>query len=104
MAMASLQTHIESFLSYIVTERGLSPNTAESYRSDLDQFMLIALQRGVRNAEDLLESHVLAWIAQMLAKKAAENTIARRLTALHSFAKYLVIDDVRKDDFMAGIE
>ncbi|HZP83446.1 MAG TPA: tyrosine recombinase [Chthonomonadaceae bacterium] len=102
--MGFLQTHIESFMSYLTTERGLSPHTAEAYRYDLEQFLLIALQRGVRNAEDILESHVLAWIAQMVEQQLAENTIARRLTALHTFAKYLVIDDVRKDDFMAGIQ
>src|SRR5579884_142484 len=101
--MAAIQTHIESFLNYLIVERGLSPETAASYRVDLEQFQIMALQRGARDAEDLLESHVLAWIAQLQAQGLSENTLARKLTALHSFAKYLVIDDVRKDDFMAGI-
>lgn len=102
--MALLETHIENFLDYLIAERGLSPNTAQAYRIDLEQFTLVALQRGARNAEDLLESHALAWIAQMLEKGAAENSIARKMGALHHFAKYLVIENVRKDDFMAGIQ
>lgn len=102
--MADIQTHIEQFLRYIVTERGLSPNTEEAYRMDLNQFMMVALQRGARQAEDLMESHLLAYIAQMVAKGLSESSIARRMGAIHSFAKFLVVDGVRKDDFMAGVE
>lgn len=102
--MGAIATHIEQFMKYLVQERGLSPNTAISYKCDLDQFQLLALQRGARNAEDLIEGHVLAWIAQLEASSAAAATIGRKLTALHSFAKFLVVDDVRKDDFMSGIE
>src|SRR5689334_21702044 len=87
-SMGAIATHIEQFLNYLVQERGLSPNTALSYKCDLDQFQLLVLQRGARNAEDLIEGHVLAWIAQLEESHAAENTIARKLTALHSFAKF----------------
>ena len=102
--MADLDTHIESFLAYALTERGLSPHTVAAYRVDIQQFCMVAMQRGARQAEDLIEGHVLAYIAQLTEKNAATNTICRRLGAIHSFAKYLVIDGVRKDDFMSGIE
>lgn len=102
--MGALQTHIDAFLRYIERERGFSPNTIAMYKIDMAQFALVALQRGAREAEDLIESHVLAWVAQMEAQNAADNTIARKLTALHAFAKFLVIDEVRKDDFMSGIQ
>jgi integrase/recombinase XerD len=59
--------------------------------------------RGARQVEDFIETHVLAWIAQLMEQGAAESSIARKLGALHTFAKYLVIEGVRKDDFMAGI-
>src|SRR5262249_11043278 len=98
--MGNLAIHIEQFLGYLVRERGLSPSTAVSYQCDLEQFQLVALQRGAREAEELIEAHALAWIAQLEANGAADATIARKLTALHSFAKFLIIDEVRKDDFM----
>lgn len=102
--MADLEYHIEAFLAYIVTERGLSLHTAASYRKDLEQFHVVALQRGARLAEDLIEPHVLAWIAQLDSSGVCSATVSRKICTLHSFAKYLVIDDVRRDDFMAGIE
>jgi integrase/recombinase XerD len=102
--MSELQTHIDRFLVYVDAERGMSPNTVMAYKTDMEQFALTALQRGVREAEDLLESHVLAYIAQLQERGISENSIARKVGTVHTFAKYLVIEGVRKDDFMAGME
>ena len=102
--MEELQTHIDRFLVYIDAERGMTERTVEAYKSDMSQFLLAVLQRGVRQAEDLLESHVLSFIAQLQERGIQENTIARKVGTVHTFAKYLVIEGVRKDDFMAGME
>ncbi|MCW3098160.1 MAG: Site-specific recombinase XerD [Chthonomonadaceae bacterium] len=102
--MSELQTHIDRFLVYVDAERGMSPNTVMAYKTDMEQFALTALQRGVREAEELLESHVLAYIAQLQERGICENSIARKVGTVHTFAKYLVIEGVRKDDFMAGME
>ena len=102
--MQTLLDHIDAFLSYIVTERGLSKNTAAAYKTDLEQFSISAMQRGAREAEHLTAAHVMAFTAQLTDAGLAQNSIARRLGAVHSFARYLVIAEVRKDDFMAGID
>ena len=102
--MSELQTHIDRFLIYVDAERGMSPNTVMAYKTDMEQFVLTALQRGVRQAEDLLESHVLSYIAQLQERGISENSIARKVGTVHTFAKYLVIEGIRKDDFMAGME
>lgn len=98
-----LTAYVEEFLSYLAEERGYSLNTVVGYRCDLEQFVQVAMQRGVRRVEELTDIHVLAWIAQMVERKFSENSIARKLGALHSFARYLVIAQARKDDFMAQI-
>lgn len=102
--MADLQTHLEGFLLYLTAERGHSPHTAVNYRCDLEQFFLVAMQRGARDGEDLIEPHVLAFVAHCKGRALSESSIARKLGAIHSFAKYLVVDGVRKDDFASGIE
>ena len=102
--MAQILTDIEGFVSYITTERGLSPNTIVGYRSDLEQFASLSLQRGIRTSEEIQESHVLGWVALLEEQKISPNSIARKFTTLHSFAKYLVIAEVRKDDFMYNLE
>lgn len=102
--MATLDAQIQAFLTYLSAERGMSEHTIKGYGSDLQQFMVLAMQRGARSAEDLIQSHVLAFVAQMIENGLAEASIARKLGAVHSFAKFLIIDQIRKDDFAAGIE
>jgi len=102
--MPELDIHLEGFLVYLTAERGLSQHTVLNYRGDLEQFFLVAMQRGARIAEELVEPHVLAFIAHSKARGLSESSIARKLGAIHSFAKFLVVDGIRKDDFAGGIE
>jgi integrase/recombinase XerD len=102
--MRSIADSIDAFVSYVLAERGHSQHTASAYRVDLEQFALVAMQRGARTDQDLIEAHALAYIAQLNERRLAESTIARKVTALHSFAKFLVVDDARSDDFMSGVE
>lgn len=102
--METLLAHIQGFITYADTERGLSRHTIAAYRTDVEQFAMLALQRGARTAEDLQESHILAWIAQMEAKGRMASSITRRLTSIRAFSKYLVLAGVRPDDFCMYLE
>ena len=95
--MSDLQTNLDGFLLFLTAERGLSPHTATNYRGDLEQFFLVAMQRGARQSEELIEPHILAFIAHAKERGLSESSIARKLGAIHSFAKYLVIDGIRND-------
>lgn len=97
------QTVLARYITYLEAERGVSPNTVVGNKRDVEDFLLIAMQRGAREATDLIEPHVLAFIARLDAKGAADATVTRKIGSLHSFAKFLVIEELRKDDFMAGI-
>ena len=102
--MPELQTALGQFMDYILLERGLSPNTAVAYKYDIEHFFLVAMQRGARQAEDLIESHILAFVAQEMDRGLSNGSVSRKLNSIHAFAKYLVIDEIRKDDFAGGIE
>lgn len=102
--MTDLQTAIQQFVQYITVERGLAETTIVGYRADVEEFCLLAMQRGARHAEELLEAHVLAFLAQCEARNYAAETVIRKLTSVRAFAKFLVIDDLRKDAFTAGIK
>ncbi len=102
--MSNFTTQIEHFEAYLRTERGLAENTILGYVTDVKQFVLFAMQSGARKGEDLIEARVMAWIASLDARGLSSGSVSRKITSLHAFAKYLVIDDIRKDDFMGGIE
>ncbi|MGJ8650753.1 MAG: site-specific tyrosine recombinase XerD [Opitutaceae bacterium] len=90
---------VESFLGWLELERGLSKNTISSYASDLVQCATFLKQEGVADWQAVSESSVSAWTAHLSRKDYARTSQARKLSALRMFAKHLVRENMRKDDF-----
>jgi len=82
-------TYLEDFLGYLRVERQMSPHTLRSYRLDLTQFLEFCSGR----REDLELAQVSyqdlrAFLAAAL-KRNRKTTVARKLSALRTFFKYL---------------
>ncbi|MBN4057159.1 tyrosine recombinase [bacterium AH-315-J21] len=81
------QSHLalEEYLSFLDLERGLSANTVSAYRSDLSAF--IAACRGpVTNSGT---SDVNRFLSTLESQGARPATVARKISAVRSFAAYL---------------
>ncbi len=96
---ASLKADIEDFLAFLRLERGLSGNTEESYENDLGQFAAFLIEQGVTGWEVVDGSAVSQWLMELTDGGYAERSLARKLSALRVFARYLVKEGRRKDDF-----
>ena len=91
---------IERFLSYLRVEKGLSRLTLEAYRRDLMQFA--AAHRG-----SLLEAQT-ADVRKFLDLQSSSGlqgrSLARKISALRSLYKYLLLDGLSKEDPMMVID
>jgi integrase/recombinase XerC len=80
----------DSFLDYLLHERNYSKGTVEYYRADI-----LELQRfGEEMLGDLTPSDVDAelvreWIASLMDKGLASNTINRKLSSIRTYYKFL---------------
>ncbi len=86
---------IRSFLSFCRVEKGLSANTLESYGSDLERYgrwLSSSGQNGVG------EETVRAYLDTLYADGLASRTIARHLTTLRNFYRFLVAEGTLKAD------
>lgn len=88
-----MQKLISSFIEYIRTEKGYSAHTIRNYVSDLRQFShFVATWEGVHNGDPSIElvdyKLIRAYLGELFAK-CRRTTIARKLSALKSFFKYL---------------
>lgn len=101
--MNALFTQIAAFLDYELTERGHALNTISSYRIDLTQMQKLVTTMGITDGSSLTRQHVEAFVSGLVAEGLSEASIARKLAALHSFARYLQTAEVRTDDFMATV-
>jgi integrase/recombinase XerC len=87
---------IGDFLDYLTYERNVSPNTISAYRDDLESFTAFLCNDYFTMGRDQLElarvDHltVRSYLAHLSRRKLARASIARHLSALRSFFKYLV--------------
>jgi integrase/recombinase XerC len=81
--------HLEDFLRYLKVERQMSPHTLRNYRLDLTQFLEF-YDRESQDAslEKIAYKDLRAFLATAL-KTHRKTTVARKLSALRTFFKYL---------------
>jgi len=82
-------THLEDFLRYLRVERQMSPHTLRNYRLDLTQFLDFFYQdQEARPLEGATYQDLRSFLAHSL-KGRRKATVARKLSALRTFFKYL---------------
>jgi len=86
--MSKLSELIMEFLRYLLIDKGYSNNTIESYKRDLDKFLEYNKDKNINsiNNEDLKK-----YIKYLNEENLNEKSIARNISSLKSFYKFLVI-------------
>lgn len=80
-----MEASLADFLSYLASERGLSPHTIESYGRDLSYFLKVVQKELVAiNEEDLAK-----FLSHLKAKKVASATFCRAFIAIKVFFRFL---------------
>lgn len=93
---------IEQFLDAIWAERGLSANSLESYRFDLQSFA--AHQQSEQRLLRATRDELLGFLAAQLKRGKSPKSLSRYLSALRQFYAWLVRTGQRQDDPCALIE
>ena len=78
-----------AFIDNIWIEKGLSQNTLDSYRSDLEQFS-IWLEKNNLTYSKTSKKEILSYLSFLFQKGLGSKTVARKLSSLKSFFRYLV--------------
>ncbi len=95
--------HVERFLEMLIAERGVAANTVAAYRRDLAGFSEFLGGRG-RALADADEPAVRDYLASLSRAEFAPRTIARKLSAIRQFYRFLFAEGVRADDPTAAVE
>jgi len=81
---------IDRFLSHLAVERGLSANTLAAYSSDLLEIKGFLSARGIPSWDEMTRDHISAYI-QGVGERLSDRSKARRIAALRSFCKHLLM-------------
>ncbi len=105
-----LAVEAERYLDHLMVERGLSENTLEAYRRDLRRYVGFLERREVRTLRDIDERTIRSFVASISASthgpEAAPyraTSVARTLSAVRSFHRFLLREGVTERDPAAGV-
>jgi integrase/recombinase XerD len=96
---AAFAEEIDAFLAYVGLERGLSRNTVAGYGDDLHQAAAYFARRGVAGWKSVAADDAGAWLHALGSGRYTTASMARKLTALRMFARFMVRERIREDDF-----
>jgi integrase/recombinase XerD len=88
----SLSPYIDSFLSMVTVEKGLSKNTVEAYSRDLSRLSAYLIGRQVISWTDVEPIHLRAYFSQLRSAGLSPRSIARHVVTLRRLYRFLAIE------------
>ena len=98
-----MRDHLKSFLAYLKLNRHVSPHTVRAYDSDVTQYLaFVATATGKKISElepgDLDMTSVREHVADLNKAGKARSSVARKLSGLRTFVKYLRREEILDHD------
>ncbi len=93
-----MHRYLELFLEYLKSEKNASPNTVQSYFSDLQDFLA-----NVDMDSEVTEEKVVDYLEILKNKNFRESTMKRKISALKQFFRFLAAEDLVKENPMIFI-
>ena len=88
--------HIDSFRSYLLTERGYSTHTVEAYTRDVRQFWSTLKRAG--DLSHIKEAHIRQFVDALWALGLQASSLARKLAAVKTFFRFALREEwITKD-------
>ena len=94
---------IALFLDMLAAERGARPNTLSAYNTDLQDFAGHIASGGTTVA-DATTGHIRDYLADLSRRGLQSSSVARKLSAIRQFYRFLYAEGRRRDDPGAILE
>ena len=89
-----MQEIFNKYISYLEVERNASPYTVRNYRTDLSDFFHFLKQKEIDLLEKVDRQVLRDYLSHLVAQGIVKASIARKLSAIRSFYRYLVREDI----------
>jgi len=84
---------LDSFISYLQLEKGLSENTIKSYRIDLTRYIKF-IEDNNKDLKEISESLLYKYIKELTKAELATASIHRNFSAIKGFHKFLIEENL----------
>jgi integrase/recombinase XerC len=86
----------DRYLGFLKAEKNASPYTVRNYTRDLLGFFAFVTEKKIESLKDVNKLTLRAYLAYLLEQKFAKSSIARKLSAIRSFYRYLMREELVK--------
>lgn len=84
---------IDRFFNFLQYEKRYSPHTLLSYKNDINQYVNFLSQEIEISFLEATHQHIRSWMVSLLDTGIEPRTIARKISALRSFYKFLIKEE-----------
>lgn len=99
----AVSPHVDAFLDMLMAERGAALNTRQAYERDLADLGAFLAQGGVA-LETAGSDDLRRYLERLSRDAAAPRTVARRLSAMRQFYRFLVSEGRREEDPASALD
>jgi integrase/recombinase XerC len=89
-----MDEHLDKFIIYLIAEKNASPYTIKNYRHEIRQFLDFLKEQGIDSWDDVDRYVLRRYLAWLQAEGYVKASIARRISEMRSFCRYLVREDI----------
>lgn len=100
----SLDKYIDSYIMHLRVERHLAAHTVESYSHDLRRLSDFLQKQGVTSPDKVVETHLLPFLVLLHREKIGSRSVARYLSAIRGFFRFLIKEKEIKNNPVQQIE
>jgi integrase/recombinase XerD len=97
----TLPVAVDRYVRHVSIERGLSPNTVQAYRRDLDAYLASLASRGIDRPDAVATADVSAFVTALRTRPErplTASSLARVLSSVRGFHRFLVEEGYAESD------
>ena len=94
---------LETFLTYLVVIKGLSKNTSQSYKTDIEKLFTFVERKELDSITRLKPNLISEFLAELSISGLNISSINRCIVSIKQFFKYLMLENIIKTDPTADL-
>jgi len=94
---------LESFLTYLVVIKGLSKNTSQSYKTDIEKLITFIEKRELDSITRIKSNHISEFLTELNISGLNISSINRCIVSVKQFFKYLMLENIINRDPTADL-
>ena len=94
---------LETFLTYLVVIKGLSKNTSQSYKTDIEKLFTFVERKELDSITRLKSNLISEFLAELNISGLNISSINRCIVSIKQFFKYLMLENIIKTDPTADL-